>query len=141
VFDVAFSPDGTHVAAAASDGAADVTDLASGDTIRLRGYRKGVNGVAFSPNGQRLATAADDGVRVWDWARAEPVLRIDRTSGELFVGFSPTGRDFSTFGFDYKLKAWSCATCGPVTSVLDLARSRARRDLTAQERETFNIGG
>ena len=80
-------------------------------------------------------------MRVWDWARAEPVLRIDRTSGELFGGYSPKGDAFATFGFDYKLKAWSCASCGPVESVLEVARSRAQRDLTPHERETYNLEG
>ena len=139
VYGLAFSPDGRHLAAASADGTVDVTDLTDRSTSTLRGYQRGVGGVAFSPDGSLLATAADDGVRVWDWAERRTVFEVDRPPGELFVAYGPSPDRFATFGFDYKLKSWTCEACGPVDHVLDLAHSRVQRGLTDQERDALNL--
>ena len=65
---VAFSPDGTRLATASSDGTARIWDTADGTTrLALQGHSDWVTGVAFSPDGTQLATASDDGTaRIWD---------------------------------------------------------------------------
>src|SRR5262249_28770051 len=72
---VAFSPDGSRLAASGPDYTIKVWDVATGKEIfTLRGhrqgtyrYRQGVNGLAFSPDGHKLASAGGDTtVRIWN---------------------------------------------------------------------------
>ncbi len=67
LLDVALSPDGALVAAAATDGTARVFDSATGVSVAiLPGHTARVTSVAFSPDGAWLATASwDDTIRVW----------------------------------------------------------------------------
>jgi WD40 repeat protein len=57
---LAYSRDGTRLAAGGLDGTARVFDVGSGAEQTMFKHDKNVNGVAFSPDGQRLAVALDD---------------------------------------------------------------------------------
>ena len=75
---VAFSPDGTLLAAAEVDGAVQMWNLATGQAVGapLEADRPGgsVNGLAFSPDGKLLAAADSDGtVRLWNPATGQAV--------------------------------------------------------------------
>ncbi|HJP66750.1 MAG TPA: adenylate/guanylate cyclase domain-containing protein [Actinomycetota bacterium] len=65
--DIAFSPDGTLIAASGVDSTVRVWDTASGvQRLVLRGHDAIVTDLDFSPDGSRLASASGDGsVRVW----------------------------------------------------------------------------
>src|SRR5204863_444186 len=76
VVDVAFSPDGTRVAAAAGT---DVTIASSPEGRSLRTLRVPGSAVrvAFSPNGKTLATAGGDGTaRLWDVESGNELHRL-----------------------------------------------------------------
>ena len=70
VTSVAFSPDGTTLAAGSTDGTVRLWDMATHRQITtLTGPTGAVNSVAFSPDGKTLATgSADHTVRLWDVA-------------------------------------------------------------------------
>ncbi len=63
----AFSPDGSRLATASTDGTVRIWDPDTGEQqLVLRGHGGQVSSVAFSPDGSRLASVGADGtVRVW----------------------------------------------------------------------------
>ena len=66
---VAFSPEGTRLASANSDGTIILWDVEQHTMLGalLQGHENSVNHVAFSPDGKRLASASADGtVMLWD---------------------------------------------------------------------------
>jgi WD40 repeat protein len=67
VLDLSFSPDGSQLATAGSDGTTRLWNAATGEELLvLSGHLGMVSSVAFNVDGSRLATAGADGtVRVW----------------------------------------------------------------------------
>jgi WD40 repeat protein len=88
---LAFSPDGTTLAAVTLDGMATVWDVTS------RSLRKGfwvdlsyAAGVSFSADGTMLATAGTEGVMLWDVASGAKRGRLGEGEPVADVSFSPT---------------------------------------------------
>ena len=91
VHDVAYSPDGRHLATAGFDGTVRIWDIATGDQVRI--FRPGPSSftsVAFSPDGTCLAAAEgfglylaqDSGVVIlWDWRTDRGCTAAGRSDG------------------------------------------------------------
>jgi WD40 repeat protein/serine/threonine protein kinase len=113
---VAWSPDGTRLAAASHYAfAAVVWDMGTGQELcRLEGHKEGVAGLAFSPDGGRLASCSLDGtVMVWDVAGGQEVLTLHgHTHWVNGVAFSPDGRRLASAGEDATVRVWD-ATARP----------------------------
>ena len=104
---LAFSPDGTVLAAAEGDPAASIGtiqlyDAASGQPLHtLEGHESGVWGLAFLPDGRYLASAGrDHTARIWDWAGGTLVKVIDFPNEVVAVAFSPDSRTLAVGGVD-----------------------------------------
>ncbi|KAH7918249.1 WD40 repeat-like protein, partial [Leucogyrophana mollusca] len=66
---VAFSPDGSQVAAGLVDGSFRVIDISTGESAvgPIKGHTEYVSSVVYSPDGRLLVTgSSDQSIRVWD---------------------------------------------------------------------------
>lgn len=103
---VAFSPDGTRLAAT-DTGALRVWNVEDGKELLVL---RGIAGcVAFSPDGQRVAASGgQSAVRVWDTANGQEVLCLSGHSEPVHsVAFSPDGKRIATASSDRTIKVYS----------------------------------
>jgi WD40 repeat protein len=127
---VAFSPDGTRLAAAfwgLGEGGPDtasevkVWDAVTGkERFALRGDSHGFTDVAFSPDGRRLASTAvsetrGGQVKLWDAATGKELLALKGAGWHVGgLAFSPDGRRLAVGGFgpagSSEVKVWDTTT-------------------------------
>jgi WD40 repeat protein len=121
VLAVAFSPTGTTVATASSDGTARLWDTRSGLPVgEPLAHRGPVNAVAFSSDGNRLVTSsADRTARIWDAATGNPRSPPLEHRGHIFaVAFHPDGQTVATASEEKCVVFWDAVTGRRQTSVL-----------------------
>jgi len=101
---LAFSPDGTALAAAVGDEAGTIRlyEVAYGLPLRsLEGHESIVWGLAFSPDGRLLASASRDfTAKIWDWKSGTLVQSLAFPNEVTAVAFSPDSRTLAVGGVD-----------------------------------------
>jgi WD40 repeat protein len=118
---MAFSPDGTTLAAAAGDRSVRLFDLATGRQIGTP-LPAGTGGsyndeLVFSPDGRALATTEEDrAVRLWDVKshRQIGVPLVGHTARVSAIAFSPDGKYLATGSEDTTVRVWDLATHRPI---------------------------
>ena len=128
---LAFSPDGTTLAASSRDGVINIWDTASWDRrLVLPGQGAPVMDADFSPDSRLLATTTEDGtLRLWDLVKGTIVWSTPgHAKGANAVVFAPFGRRIATAGNDQTAKVWDSTDGhqlavfnGHATGVQDLA--------------------
>ena len=101
-WDVAFSPDGSKLAAAGGeyDSLIKVWDIASGAELKSFNPDHGVSAfaVAFSPDGNWLLTGGDDlNAKLWDYASGKLLRKFEHTYKVNGVKFTPDGKRILTW--------------------------------------------
>ncbi len=112
VWALAFSPDGTTLAAATEAREIRLWDLQTGkERASLRGHRKTVHGVAFSFDGKLLASGSlDKTVKLWDLSKGEELATFrGHTSAVKCVAFAPDGRTIASGSWDNTARLWDAA--------------------------------
>jgi WD40 repeat protein len=120
VSDVAFSPDGSSIATASSDGTAHIWDGITGTTLlTLRGHTDQVRAVSYSPEGKVLATASfDETVKLWDATTGEELQTLVGHGPPLVVHTRSRRGQGCQFGSDLRLRIlmgvlWNAAYVHP----------------------------
>ena len=107
---VAFSPDGSQLAAASVDGTMKLWDVSTKELVRtFAGHTDGLIGASFSRDGQRLASCGDDNtIRIWDVQTGETIRTIRGHTGEKIkdVVFSADGSRIISGGADRTIRIW-----------------------------------
>ncbi len=110
---LAFSADGSLLAAGADDGTVRLWDAKTGDTRAvLSGHTDSVNAVAFSPDGALLASGGgDQTVRLWDVKSGQPAAVLKGHKSWLgSVAFSPDGAVLASGSHDGTVRLWDVKT-------------------------------
>ena len=130
-----FSPDGTRVLAI-EDKTLRIHDLPSRRVlVELRVPALDVASASFSADGKYVVAGYDDAVRIWDAVRGTEVETIlgnaeggaDLTADDRFVLAAGAGR----------AALHACELCRPLDDLLEAARQRGHRALTADERRSL----
>jgi WD40 repeat protein len=118
VFDARFSPDGTLLATASSDGRALLWDVQSGLPRPNAVFKHGaqVSSVTFSADGHRLLTASRDGTaHCWDVATGKHLLGPLKHELQIeSARFGPDGATIVTTGYDQAARLWNATTGEPL---------------------------
>ena len=149
----AYSPDGRWIVTAGDDLSVRRWDAQTGGSLaRMTGHEEPVTSALFSADGRWIATASlDRTARLWATPRPAAaagteesliVLRGHRQSVTASA-FSPDGRLVATGSEDETVRTWEMPGSGQVSlkargieDLRVLARARATRPLTSEERRT-----
>jgi len=110
---IAFSPDGTAVAAVSRNSNGAVWDVATGERkYEVRLHEDSCESVAWSPDGLLLATGAWDGtIRFWDGNTGAKRLVIEAHEEGIFtLAFSPDGARVASGAQEGSTKVWDLGT-------------------------------
>lgn len=131
--DVAFSPDGKRVAAAAAAQESVILFAAASGVERqtLIGHLGAVNTVAFHPNGRQLASGASDWtIALWDVATPVAPAQLVRRGAALWgMAISPDGAQVAVTGGSVDRKK---ASVRGETTVWDLATGKETRTIAGE---------
>jgi len=136
MYGVVLSPDGNLLAVSDQDGVITLWDANSLNKIRtLVGHAGLVNRIAFSRDGTLLASSSFDRLaKVWDVSTGEEVASLYGNASNVFgVAFSPDGNQLATAGADGTIRVYTLR----VEELIELAKSRLTRSLTAEECRKF----
>jgi WD40 repeat protein len=120
---VAFSPDGSMLAAAYGNGCVILWSPANGRGVMvLGGPRQFVSSVAFSPDGKTLAVGTgywtrrevDGVVDLWDLTSWKRRARFEGHKGPVYcVAFAPDGHSVASVGIDGTPRIWNVESVQP----------------------------
>jgi len=113
VSSVAFSPDGTLLAAGIANGEIRVWRVADGEQLlTCRGHSDWPWAIAFSPNGRTIASGSQDQtVRLWDVNTGQCILVLPgHTSWVKAIAFNSDGTRLASGSNDRTIRLWDIST-------------------------------
>lgn len=139
-YSLAWNSDGSRLITGSGDNVARVWDIAAGAVLsELRGHNSIVTAVVFSADSRQAVTGDYSGeVRVWDIASGTTVAVMRDNSDQIrSLAMSATGDDILVLAYTGPARLTSCDVCGPVSSLIAIAKARGTRELTPEERHRY----
>ncbi len=140
---LAFSPDGTTLAADGPDGSLDLWDTASWTLRVTQGKSAPISDADFSPDGSYLATSSEDGtIRLWNVAQGTTVRTMPgHSGGAKAVAFAPDGRTIASGGEDRTVRVWDVTTGDQLTALTGHATGVQDLAFAPDGRRIASVGG
>lgn len=113
VLSVAWSFDGTHIAATCDDQTIRVWNTATGDIVSTYRFRsEGSSHIAWSPDSRYLASAhSDHTAQIWDMlTKTNVMIYRGHTDTVRYVAWSPDGLSLATASNDRTVHIWEAST-------------------------------
>ena len=109
---IAFRPGGNVLAFWGANDSADVTDVTTGEVLRVFPYRTpDLQSLAFSPDGKLLAIAAGREIKLWDVTTGRVLSTLAGHAATVkSLAFSPDGASVASGSEDKDVKLWDVAT-------------------------------
>jgi hypothetical protein len=125
VSQVAFNPDGRHLAACVAPAALIWRTADRRETLRLTDLPSAPHDLSYSPDGRRLATAGDGPeVILWDSASGERLRTLATNAKKVdHVAFLPDGQQLVSVSDETKVDVWDLAA-GKATHSFEAADPR-----------------
>ena len=137
-----FSPDGKRLLTAGDDSTARVWEVGTWNRLaELRGHTAAVASAAFSPDprGTFVLTADENGTALVFEVETEALVAelhgpVDSLEA---AAFRTDANRVATAGDDGMVRIYTCTVCRSGSDLVELARQRVSRQLTAQERAIY----
>lgn len=126
---LAWSPDGSRLAAGAKDNTIGIFDVRSDDPpVVLEGHTDWVGELAWSPSGRYLASGSDDRTaRLWDLEHPDRVVVLAGHQNYVDgIAWSPDERRIATCSADWTVRVWDATTPDDPPRVLTGHERRVR---------------
>ena len=111
---VAYSPDGTLIAAGTRDGTVQLWEVNRGRLLaplRLPSSWREVDALAFSPDGRIVASGSHDEIQLWDVENQRHLKTLKGHKGRIFsLAFSLDGKTLASGAEDHTVILWETAT-------------------------------
>jgi WD40 repeat protein/serine/threonine protein kinase len=143
---VAFSPDGSLLAAGCANGTIRLWDVPTRRELQLGRAPQPiapVRYIAFSPDGRTLASAGVDGtVQLWDIAARRVRASFQGHSAAILsLSFSPDGKTLASASADTTVRFWDTATGQPMPPPIRGPRTVVNAVSFAPDGKTLATGG
>ena len=134
---LSYSPDGTRIAVALSDGQAyDVFDAHTGEKVlTLPGHGVTTTAIAYSPDGSQIATGGLDNLaQLWDANTGKELLKLPTPLTITYrLAFSPDGSHLAIQDDDSTTRIYVVH----IEDLITLAKSRLTRTFTPEECQQY----
>ncbi|MFT5426954.1 MAG: WD40 repeat protein [Gammaproteobacteria bacterium] len=126
--DIAFSPDGKHLAGGSGDGVVYVWDVATGSEIhRLAGQHRYISDINYSPNGHFIASSTAEGkITIWDVEK-----------GNTISTFEVAETKYTSVRFSPDSKLLLIGTVNADTALIEVASGRLVSNLSTHDGSTL----
>ena len=126
-----FSPDGSQILTAGSDGIARVHDASTGRQVLVLREPKhqGLERSGFNPDGSKIVTSSDDGTaRIWNAATGHQLVVMKEPGGDGLgsAAFSPDGTKIVTASADGTARVWDAINGSLLETISDPGGSAVR---------------